>query len=149
VVAFMTQALAPLPHERMLEIGTGSGYQTAVLALLAGEVYSIEIVPELAQMAAPRLRRHGHVHLRQGDGFTGWPEAAPFDGIILTAAPRRLPPTLVAQLAAGGRLVAPVGDGSDQQELVRVVREHDGSLHYERLLPVRFVPMTGLAEGLR
>jgi len=147
VVALMTEALALRPGDRVLEIGTGSGYQTAVLAELAERVFSLEIVPELAErsMRALRALGYGNVETRTGDGFGGWPEAAPFDAIVLTAAPGRLPAPLLEQLAVGGRLVAPVG-GDDHQELVRLVRNADGSLGEEQLLPVRFVPMTGRAR---
>ena len=110
IVAFMSEALDVRPHDRVLEIGTGSGYQTAVLAELASEVYSIEVVPAHAAAAAELLRDLGYsnVHLRSGDGYAGWPEAAPFDGIIVTAAPDHLPEPLVAQLKVGGRIVVPV-----------------------------------------
>jgi protein-L-isoaspartate(D-aspartate) O-methyltransferase len=146
VVAFMTQALELRGSERVLEIGTGSGYQAAVLAQLCGEVYTVEIIPELAQAASERLARLGfdNVHLRQGDGTLGWPEVAPFDAIMGTAAPERLPPSLLEQLRPGGRLVLPVGPTGGVQELIRVTRPlGEGSMpQVERLLPVRFVPMT-------
>ena len=147
VVAFMTEALALRPSDRVLEIGTGSGYQTAVLAELAERVFTLEIVPELAERAELALRSLGYrnVVTRTGDGFGGWPEAAPFDAIVLTAAPGSLPAPLLEQLAVGGRLVAPVGN-DDHQELVRLVRGADGSFREEELLPVRFVPMTGRAR---
>ena len=144
VVALMTDALGLTGREKVLEIGTGSGYQTAVLAHLAREVYSIEIVPQLAMEARERLiDRLGYtnIHLRWGDGYHGWQEAAPFDGIILTAAPERVPEELIAQLAIGGLLVAPVGPNHDDQELIRVRRTRD-DVEVERLLGVRFVPMT-------
>ncbi len=141
VVAFMSQALGLKGAERVLEIGTGSGYQTAVLAQLAAEVYSIEILSPLAEQAAERLSSYPNVHLRQGDGHFGWREASPFDAILLTAAPPRLPDELIAQLSRDGRLVAPVG-GDDTQELVRLTRSAQGELEVERLLGVRFVPMT-------
>jgi protein-L-isoaspartate(D-aspartate) O-methyltransferase len=144
VVAYMTQALQLEGNERVLEIGTGSGYQTAVLASLCREVYSIEIVAPLAERASALLLGElglGNVRLRQGDGHRGWPEAVPFDAILLTAAPQRLPPSLLGQLAEGGRLVAPVGPTLGEQEVVRV-RRTDGDVEVERLLPVRFVPMT-------
>ena len=146
LVAFMTEALELKPHDRVLEIGTGSGYQAAVLAELVAEVYTIEIVEPLAKTAGERLRRLGYsnVHVRAGDGFRGWPEAAPFDAIILTAAPpQRVPPPLVEQLREGGRLVAPVG--GSEQDLIRVRRTPKGTTE-EVLLPVRFVPMTGEAQ---
>src|SRR5215813_13681272 len=146
IVAFMTQALRLTGTERVLEIGTGSGYQTAVLARLSAEVYSIEIVPELAQAARERIQALGftNVYLRHGDGYLGWPEAAPFEAILLTAAPEEIPDPLIAQLRTSGRLVAPVGAVSDAQELVLIEKElTNGGLRVEKLLPVRFVPMTG------
>lgn len=145
VVALMTQALSPQPGERVLEIGTGSGYQTAVLAQLCGEVYTVEILPELAGPARERLTRLGfqNIHYRVGDGTAGWPGAAPFDAIIGTAAPERLPPALYQQLRPGGRLVLPVGPLHGAQELVRVTRPMGGRApQVEKLLDVRFVPMT-------
>jgi protein-L-isoaspartate(D-aspartate) O-methyltransferase len=145
VVAFMTQALNLQPGERVLEIGTGSGYQTAVLARLCGEVYTVEVVAELAGPARERLTRLGfqNIHYRVGDGTAGWPEAAPFDAIIGTAAPERLPPALYQQLRPGGRLVLPVGPLHGAQELVRVTRLMGGQApQVEKLLGVRFVPMT-------
>lgn len=143
IVAFMTQALELTGGERVLEVGTGSGYQSAVLAEIADEVYSIEIVPALAEAAETRLNRlHYRVHLRCGDGSAGWPEAAPFDAIVVTAAPNRVPATLIDQLKIGGRLVIPVGD--DHQELLRIRRDAEG-ITRESILPVRFVPMTGAA----
>jgi protein-L-isoaspartate(D-aspartate) O-methyltransferase len=144
VVALMTEALELRETERVLEIGTGSGYQTAVLSRLAREVYSIEVVPELAARARELLLGRlalPNVHLRLGDGHRGWPDAAPFDAILLTAAPERIPEELVAQLADGGRLVAPVGPTHEDQELIRAVRE-GADVKVERLLGVRFVPMT-------
>jgi protein-L-isoaspartate(D-aspartate) O-methyltransferase len=140
IVAFMTEALELKPADRVLEIGTGSGYQAAVLARVCSEVYSIEIVEPLATEAAARLKRLGYtsVHLRTGNGYHGWPEAAPFDAIIVTAAPDELPEVLLEQLAVGGRMVAPVGRG--EQVLVRI-RRTQGDYKRENLLPVRFVPM--------
>ncbi len=148
IVAFMTEALELKPTDKVLEIGTGSGYQAAVLAELAREVYSIEIVEPLAKEAAERLKpfNYANLKLRIGDGHRGWPEAAPFDAIMVTAAPERIPPLLVEQLAAGGRLVVPVG--RTFQELIRVRRTEDG-IKQEELLPVRFVPMVGEAEPAR
>lgn len=145
IVAYMTQALNPQPGERVLEIGTGSGYQTAVLARLCGEVYTVETVPELAGPARERLERLGfqNIHYRVGDGTAGWPEAAPFDAVIGTAAPERLPPALYQQLRPGGRLVLPVGPRHGVQELIRVTRPlAGGSPQVEKLMGVRFVPMT-------
>jgi protein-L-isoaspartate(D-aspartate) O-methyltransferase len=145
IVAVMTELLELDGSEKVLEIGTGSGYQAAVLGKLAREVWSIEIVPELARRAEADLRRLGYanVHVRAGDGYRGWPEQAPFDAIIVTAAPEHVPQPLVEQLAVGGQLVLPVGDLS--QDLVRVVRGEQG-VEQERLLGVRFVPMTGEAQ---
>jgi protein-L-isoaspartate(D-aspartate) O-methyltransferase len=142
IVAFMTEALGLVGGETVLEVGTGSGYQAAVLAEIAARVYSIEIVEPLAREATERLARLGHrnVEVRAGDGYLGWPEAAPFDAIMVTAAAPRIPEPLKQQLKDGGRLVIPVGD--DYQELILVTRRGD---HYEErsVLPVRFVPMTG------
>jgi len=145
IVGFMTEALELKPRDRVLEIGTGSGYQAAVLAELAAEVFSIEIVEPLGKEVALRLRDLGYsrIKLRIGDGYRGWPEAAPFDAIIVTAAPDHIPPALVDQLAPGGRLVLPVGRFF--QQLVRV-RRTPGGIKQEELLPVRFVPMVGEAE---
>ncbi len=145
IVALMTELVGPQPAAKILEIGTGSGYQAAVLAECAGEVYSIEILPELGQRAAKLLSDLGYVnvHVRIGDGFDGWPEHAPFDGIVVTAAPTEIPQPLLDQLAPGGRLVIPLGEGF--QNLVLVRRTADG---FERrtVSPVRFVPMTGKAR---
>jgi protein-L-isoaspartate(D-aspartate) O-methyltransferase len=145
VVAFMTEQLDLDGSERVLEVGTGSGYQAAVLGRLAREVYSIEIVKPLAERAAEDLKRLGYdnVHVRAGDGYRGWPEHAPFDAIVVTAAPDHVPPPLVDQLAEGGRLVVPVGTWS--QDLVLLTRDADG-IHEQHLIGVRFVPMTGEAE---
>ena len=142
IVAFMTEALGLRGGESVLEIGTGSGYQAAVLARIAGKVHTIEIVPELAGQARMRLARLGYrnVRVRAGDGYLGWPEAAPFDAIIVTAAAPRIPGPLKQQLAEGGRLVVPVGD--EDQELI-VVTRHGSAFDERRVLPVRFVPMTG------
>jgi len=141
VVAEMTQALELTGKERVLEIGTGSGYQAAILARLANKVFSIEIIPALGEDARARLERLGYanVHVRIGDGYKGWPEEAPFDRILLTAAPDEVPPALLAQLADGGILVAPVG-AFGRQDLVRY-RKGPGGLRRETLAPVHFVPM--------
>jgi len=142
IVAFMTEAAAVRPGIRVLEVGTGSGYQAAVLAEVGADVYSIEIVAPLAAEARQALARTGYerVHLRVSDGHRGWPEAAPFDAILVTAAAERVPPDLVAQLAPGGRLVIPVGDLS--QDLEVHTRGPEG-ITIERVLPVRFVPLVG------
>jgi protein-L-isoaspartate(D-aspartate) O-methyltransferase len=142
VVAIMTSALALTGSERVLEIGTGSGYQAAVLSLLASDVYSVEIVPELAERARRTLRSLGHanVHVRDGDGYEGWPDEAPFDRILLTAAPGEVPRALFDQLAVGGILVAPVGAEAHEQRLLRY-RKQAGRLLREALGDVAFVPM--------
>jgi len=146
IVAFMTEQLRLTGTETVLEIGTGSGYQTAVLAALAKKVYSVEIRPELAQEAADRLKRLGitNVEVRAADGYRGWPEHAPFDGILVTAAPERVPPPLLEQLASGGRMVIPVG--SFYQEL-KVIERNGAGYTEKNVLPVRFVPFVGEAEG--
>jgi protein-L-isoaspartate(D-aspartate) O-methyltransferase len=146
VVAFMTEALELKPQDRVLEIGTGSGYQAAVLSLLVREVCSMEIVERLGKEAETRLREMGYsnVRVRIGNGYRGWPEAAPFDAIIVTAAPASLPPALVEQLRVGGRMVVPVG--RFEQDLIRIRRTSKG-LEQENLLPVRFVPMVGETEN--
>ena len=145
IVAYMTDALRLKPTDRVLEVGTGCGYQAAVLSKLAREVYTIEIVEPLGRDAERLLKELGYsnVHVRIGDGYRGWPEAAPFDAIMVTAAPDHVPQPLIDQLAPGGRLVLPVG--KHWQELVRITRT-DRGLSKETLLPVRFVPMTGEAE---
>jgi protein-L-isoaspartate(D-aspartate) O-methyltransferase len=147
IVALMTELLALTPRARVLEIGTGSGYQSAVLGELAAEVYSIEIVPDLARAASQKLRELGysHVIVREGDGYRGWPEHAPFDGIIVTAAPERIPQPLIDQLAAGGRMVIPVGGFF--QELKVFTKQADGRVTEKDIIPVRFVPMTGEIEA--
>ncbi len=140
VVAYMTEALQVTPDQAVLEIGTGSGYQAAVLAELARQVYSIEIIPELADRARQTLREQGYdnVEVRLGNGYLGWPEQAPFERIIVTAAPPEIPQALAAQLTVGGRMVVPVGVGS--QEIVILTHTEDG-VRRERTLPVMFVPM--------
>jgi protein-L-isoaspartate(D-aspartate) O-methyltransferase len=142
IVAIMSEALRLRGGERVLEIGTGSGYQAAVLALLAKEVYTIEIVPELGEAARKRLAELGYpnVHVRIGDGYLGWPESAPFDAILVTAAPDEVPPALLAQLAEGGTLVAPVGKSAWTQRLHRY-RKQGSRTRLEDLGGVRFVPM--------
>ena len=141
IVAYMTELLRLEPGAKVLEVGTGCGYQAAVLAEIAREVYTIEIVKTLADGAASLLPRLGYanVHVRHGDGYGGWPDQAPFDGIVVAAAPDHIPPALVAQLAVGGRLVIPVGD-ADQE--IRVITKTASGHREERLIPVRFVPLT-------
>ncbi len=146
IVAIMTQLLQLSGDEKVLEIGTGSGYQAAILAELAPKVYTIEIVEPLGRRAAALLDSLGYenITVRVGDGYVGWEEQAPFDAIILTAAPPEIPAPLLEQLAEGGRLVAPVGEN---YQVLKLVEKTDGQLHYQDILPVRFVPMTGKAQG--
>jgi protein-L-isoaspartate(D-aspartate) O-methyltransferase len=146
IVALMTELLELPPKGHVLEIGTGSGYQSAVLAEIASEVYSIEILPELARAAGQKLKELGYsnVEVREGDGYRGWIEHAPFDGILVTAAPERIPQPLLDQLAVGGRMVIPVGGFF--QELKVFTKEKDGHVSEKDIIPVRFVPMTGEIE---
>lgn len=143
VVAWMTDLLQPIPTSRVLEIGTGSGYQAAVLSSLAQWVYTIEIVPELAQSAAKRLAELGYrnVTVREGNGYQGWAKEAPFDRIILTAAPKEVPEVLFSQLAPGGRVVAPLGTGFFQK-LTVIDKSRTGDLRVRSVGDVGFVPMT-------
>ena len=143
IVAYMSDLLAIAPHHRVLEIGTGSGYQAAVLAKLAKEVYTVEIVPELAREAAATLKELGftNVEVREGDGYAGWPERAPFDRIMVTAAPERIPQPLIDQLAPGGRLVIPVGEQHDTQWITVVEKTPQGVIQ-RKTIPVAFVPFT-------
>jgi protein-L-isoaspartate(D-aspartate) O-methyltransferase len=145
IVALMTSLARPAKDHVVLEIGTGSGYQAAVLARLVAHVYSIEIVEPLAREAAKRLKDLGYdnVTVRQGDGYKGWPEHAPFDAIVVTAAASHIPLPLVEQLKPGGRMVIPVGETFSTQNLVLVEKDRDGRAHTRALLPVRFVPLTG------
>lgn len=140
IVAYMTEAADIAPHEKVLEIGTGSGYQAAILGEIAKQVYTIEIVPELAERARAVLQqlKYANVTVKAGDGYQGWPEHAPFDAIVVTAAPSEIPSALKAQLAVGGKMVVPVGDW--EQQMVIVERTPQG-LTERRTLPVRFVPM--------
>ena len=150
IVALMTQLLEVDPGDAVLEIGTGSGYQAAVLTELTPSVYTIEILAVLGEEAAERLAALGYttVAARIADGYYGWEEEGPFDGIIVTCAAGHIPPPLLVQLAPGGRMVIPVGPVYDVQYLVLVTKGEDGTLRSESLLPVRFVPMTGRAlEG--
>jgi protein-L-isoaspartate(D-aspartate) O-methyltransferase len=147
-VALMTQLIAPRRGKRVLEVGTGSGYQAAVLAQAGCRVWTIEIFEALAQEARARLARLGYsrVEVRHGDGYAGWVEEAPFDAIVVTAAADSIPPALLEQLAPGGRLVMPVGDQVSEQQLVLVQKDATGRLASRQLLPVRFVP---LLRGVR
>lgn len=146
IVGLMSELLKVEAGDKILEIGTGSGYQAAVLAEMGLKVYTIEIIDPLATRAAADLKRLGylHVQVKHGDGYIGWPEEAPFDGIIITAAPPRLPKPLVDQLKTGGRLVVPVGRGV--QDLNVYTRKANGTVSKKTIIPVRFVPMTGRAQ---
>jgi protein-L-isoaspartate(D-aspartate) O-methyltransferase len=148
VVGYMTQLVRPRPGLRVLEVGTGSGYQAAVLAETGARVWTIEIFRVLAEAARARLARLGYrgVAVRHGDGYAGWPEAAPFDAIVVTAGADSIPPALIGQLAGGGRLVMPVGDPGLDQALVLVEKDSAGRVTTRRMLPVRFVP---LLRGVR
>jgi protein-L-isoaspartate(D-aspartate) O-methyltransferase len=143
IVAAMTELVEPDSSLRVLEIGTGSGYQAAVLSLVFKEVYTIEIVPELGKQSQQLLNQLGYknVHVRIGDGYKGWPEKAPFDRIMLTAAPPEVPQALIDQLATGGKLVAPVGSSVWNQELIVLEKSRDGKISRRSVFPVRFVPM--------
>jgi len=143
IVAYMTEALGVRPTDRVLEIGTGSGYQAAVLGLLAREVYTVEIVPVLARGAATVLRDLGYanVHVREGDGYAGWAEHAPFDRIMVTAAPDEIPQPLIEQLAPGGRLVIPVGSQGDTQWMT-ILEKTAAGVAERKTIPVQFVPFT-------
>ncbi len=145
-VAFMTEALQPKPTDKVYEVGTGSGYQAAILSRVVKDVYSVEIHEPLSKRATAVLKEVGYdnVHTRAGDGYAGWPEAAPFDAIIVTCAPEAIPPPLVAQLKEGGRMVIPLGDRFNQ--VVYLVEKKDGKLTRRELRPTLFVPMTGKAQ---
>jgi protein-L-isoaspartate(D-aspartate) O-methyltransferase len=149
IVSYMTQALDPQPGDKVLEIGTGSGYQAAVLSPLVKDVYSIEIVESLGKSAAKTLERleYENVHVKVGDGYQGWPEHAPFDKIIVTCSPEKVPQPLADQLADGGLMVVPVGERYSQT--LYLLRKKDGKLVSEALIPTLFVPMTGKAEEAR
>jgi len=144
IVALMTDLMEVKPGDRVLEIGTGSGYQAAVLAELAGTVYTVEIVEPLAREAAGRLKQLGYrnVVAKSGDGYQGWPEHAPFDAIMVTAAPREVPQPLIEQLKPGGRLVVPVGGQANGQDLLLIEKRPDGTVARRNILAVRFVPLT-------
>ena len=147
IVAFMTEAIRPQPGEKILEIGAGSGYQAAILAAMGAEVYTVEIVEPLAAMARQNLERLGYdnAQVRYGDGHKGWPEKAPFDAIVVTCAPDKIPPALVEQLRDGGRMIIPVGSGLNQDLIL--LRKEGGKIEKQSILPVRFVPMTGEAQS--
>ncbi len=149
IVALMTDLLDPEPDDVMLEIGTGSGYQAAVLSQLVSRVYSLEVIPELAASAAERLARLGYdnVFTREGDGNLGWPEHAPYDGIVVTAGAPEVPGALIDQLKPGAALVIPVDNGV-HQVLRRITRDPDGDVHTEDVLPVAFVPLVKAAVDL-
>lgn len=142
IVALMTQLLDPEPDDKILEIGTGSGYQAAVLSEVVSEVYSVEIIPELAESARTKLSRAGYdtVTVKQGDGYYGWKKHAPYDGIVVTAAPSSIPPPLMNQLKPMARLVIPVGPPFRTQRLMIVTKRDDGSFRKQTVLPVSFVP---------
>ena len=143
IVALSTDLLQPKPGDVVLEVGTGSGYQAAVLAEMVSRVYSIEIIPSLGNEARKRLQElgYGNVEVRIGDGYAGWPDRAPFDGIVVTAAAPRVPQALVDQLRPGGRMVIPVGGAGDIQYLKLLTKRGDGGVEEKRVLPVRFVPL--------
>jgi protein-L-isoaspartate(D-aspartate) O-methyltransferase len=145
IVALMTDLLEPAPGDVVLEVGTGSGYQAAILSGLVARVYTIEIIEELAEQVAERLRRLGfeNVTTRLGDGYFGWEEHAPFDSIIVTAAATHVPPPLIEQLKPGGRMVIPVGGRFRTQWLLLIEKDDDGSIKTRQVAPVRFVPLTG------
>jgi protein-L-isoaspartate(D-aspartate) O-methyltransferase len=146
IVAFMTEQLRPKPTDRVLEVGTGSGYQTAILAELVQDVYTIEIVEPLAKEASARLARLGYAnaHVKTGDGYQGWTEVAPFDAIVVTCAPDKIPQPLTQQLKDGGRMLVPVGTTMMDQQLY-LLEKKNGELAQTAILPVRFVPMVGEA----
>ena len=143
IVAYMTEQLQVEKHQKILEIGTGSGYQAAILAELANHVFTIEIIPELAEGAEKVLNKTGYdnITVRTGDGYKGWPDQAPFDRIIVTAAPEEIPEKLVQQLANDGRMIIPVGETFFMQYLWLIKKDKDGIVKKEKILPVRFVPM--------
>ena len=149
IVALMTELARPSPADRVLEVGTGSGYQAAVISRLVARVFSVELVDPLAQSAAAVLRRLGYanVTVRSGDGYLGWPDEAPFDIILVTAAPEDVPAALVAQLKPGGRLVVPVGPVHDVQDLQLIEKDAAGRVSTRSVIPVRFVPMVKKREG--
>jgi protein-L-isoaspartate(D-aspartate) O-methyltransferase len=148
-VALMTSLARPAKHHKVLEVGTGSGYQAAVLSRLVDHVYSIEIVEPLAHQAAEDLKKLGYdnVTVRAGDGYKGWPEHAPFDAIVVTAGATHVPEPLVTQLKPGGRLIIPVGSTSWSQDLTVLEKDREGAVTRRAVIPVRFVPLTGEGQG--
>jgi len=149
VVAYMTQTIDPQPTDKVLEIGTGSGYQAAILSGLVKEVYTIEIVPQLGRVAARRLNRLGYKNVKAkiGDGYKGWPEHAPFDKIIVTCSPEKVPQPLIDQLKDGGKMIIPLG--RRYQQVFYLFKKQDGKLSQKKLIPTLFVPMTGISEKKR
>jgi len=149
IVALMTELARPSPADRVLEVGTGSGYQAAVISRLVSRVFTVELVDPLAQSASAVLRRLGYanVTVRSGDGYLGWPEEAPFDIILVTAAPEEVPAALVAQLKPGGRLIVPVGRVWDVQDLQLIEKDAGGKVKARSVIPVRFVPMVKKRDG--
>jgi len=145
IVAIMTELLEVTPQSKVLELGTGSGYQAAILSSLADKVYTIEIIKPLGVMAAERLKRLGYdnVQVRIGDGYYGWKENGPYDAIVVTAAGSHIPPPLIKQLKVGGRMIIPVGSRFMTQQLLLIKKSEDGKIVTEQILPVRFVPLTG------
>jgi len=145
IVAIMTDLIKPQPDHRVLEIGTGSGYQAAILSEVVNEVYTIEIISALGKQAANRFKtlHYGNIQSRVGDGYYGWEDVAPFDGIVVTAAASHVPPPLIKQLKPGGRMVIPVGSPFLVQHLVVIDKHADGKVTSRQILPVRFVPLTG------
>jgi protein-L-isoaspartate(D-aspartate) O-methyltransferase len=143
IVAMMTELVDPKPGHRVLEVGTGSGYQAAVIARLVAEVYTIEIIPEHAESARQRLQSMGvgNVQVRAGNGYLGWPDKAPFDGILVTAGATEIPQPLLQQLKPGGRMVIPVGNGPEDQVLKVVEKRQSGTVEVRDVFPVRFVPL--------
>jgi protein-L-isoaspartate(D-aspartate) O-methyltransferase len=151
IVGLMTEALKMKPNAKVLEIGTGSGYQAAVLSELTPRVFTIEIIRPLGQEAGERLQKLGYLTIKAkiGDGYFGWPEEAPFDGIIVTCAAGHIPTPLIEQLREGGRMVIPVGGTFEVQRLMVIIKDQEGKVKTEELLPVRFVPMTGAIRQQR
>jgi protein-L-isoaspartate(D-aspartate) O-methyltransferase len=143
IVACMTEAIGPRSGQRVLEVGTGSGYQAAVLAELVGEVYTVELLPELAEAAKKRLARLGYrnVHVKAGDGYLGWPDKGPFDAVVVTCGAKEVPRPLFEQLKPGGKMVIPVGKSGEVQTLRVITKGSDGKREVRDLLPVRFVPL--------